>query len=176
MTNLSWHLLTETLLDGLNTEDPNPVRYASSGPRNSSTPVPEAVVDPGQPSTSSATVTAAAATTDESGAGETVNTVGTAATTDESGAGETVNTVGGGVVDVPILQLAKNGPPYDPSKWELRDHDVPLELSPTQFIPNHTLLRDVKKSMDAGDYNMYRYTNMRNIIINIFSPFISHLS
>ena len=158
MTNLSWHLLTETLLDGLNTEDPNPVRYASSGPRNSSTPVPEAVVDPGQPSTSSATVTAAAATTDE------------------SGAGETVNTVGGGVVDVPILQLAKNGPPYDPSKWELRDHDVPLELSPTQFIPNHTLLRDVKKSMDAGDYNMYRYTNMRNIIINIFSPFISHLS
>ena len=120
-------------------------------------------------------------TVGESGAGKTVN-ISTATTdggekvdlsTGESGADKTVNqtaNVGAGAGNADdsndaILARVKgcSGPPFNPFKWKLVDKPPPIKLEPATFHPNPKLLGHVnrKKSMDSGDFNMFRYTNMR---------------
>ena len=144
--------------------NPEPVRYASSGPDRTSTPIVRESQSVG-----------------ESGAGKTVNistaTVGgdkIVLPTGESDAGKTVkptaNTESGdGAVNDPkdaILARVKgcSGPPFNPFKWKLVDMPPPIKLEPATFHPNPKLLGHInrKKSMDSGDFNMFRYTNMRN--------------
>ena len=142
----------ENLLDGLASNDPEPVRYASSGPTKSSTPIP--TVANGDDVTANPAIVSA---NGESGAGKTVNT--------ESGTGKTVNGGSGGQ-DASILNTMKlsTGPPYNPFKWKLAPRDPKLQLSPENYIKNQTIVADVKKFMDAGDHTMFRYTNFRNVI------------
>ena len=161
----------------------NPVRYAASGPDRTSTPLDQSEPVSGESvagktvnadaeagdgkvfNVPTAVPTSVGVTADESGAGKTVNTK-------ESDAGKTVKAESGAWSDGfqanldHILARVKgaNGPPFNPFKWCLADTPPPVKLVPATFIPNPELLKHVarKKHLDSGDFNMYRYTNMRN--------------
>lgn len=106
----------------------------------------------------------------ESDAGKTVNTVETGAgetvNTAESDAGKTVNTFQAGLGDILDRVKGANGPPFNPFKWCLANTPPPVKLDPATFISNPDLMRhiDRKRQLDSGDYNMFRYTNMRNVV------------
>ena len=157
--------------------NPNPVRYAASGPDRTSTPIVQSEPISGESVAgktvntkadaesgkvvvvSTAVPTEVGIAAGESGASKTVNTNGPATVNVESGAGKTESQADS------ILARVKGaeGPPFNPFKWCLADTPPPVKLEPAAFVPNPELMRHVdrKKYMDSGDFNMYRYTNMR---------------
>ena len=154
----------------------NPVRYSASGPDRTSTPLVECETDSGE------SVAGKTVNTDvELGGGKVLNVptavpiatdIGIAA--GESGAGKTVNTNESDAGKTEGFQanlgniLARvkgaDGPPFNPFKWCLADTPPPFKLVPATFVPNPELLKHVarKKHLDSGDFNMYRFTNMRD--------------
>ena len=141
----------------------DPVRYSSSGPDRTSTPI---AAD--EPVIAEADVDKAVnSEVGESDAGKTVNPSSSdgdsgkkiTVSTGDSGVGKTVNTSDN------LLDRVKgcNGPPFNPFKWILVNKPPPFKLEPAKFYPNPKLLGHVdrKKFMDGGDFNMFRHTNMR---------------
>ena len=102
----------------------------------------------------------------ESGAGKTVNTDesdANGAVKAESGAGKTEG-FQANLENILARVKGAKGPPFNPFKWCLADTPPPFKLVPAKFVPNPELMKHVdrKKHLDSGDFNMYRYTNMRN--------------
>ena len=93
----------------------------------------------------------------ESGVGKTVNS-------GESGADKTVDSFQVGLGDILARVKGANGPPFNPFKWILADIPPPVNLDPATFVSNPELMRHVDRNrqLDSGDYNMFRFTNMRN--------------
>lgn len=164
--------------------NPQPVRYAASGPDRTSTPIVQSESIPDESGAgksvnpvsggASGTVlnvpTAVPSADDESGVGKTVNTAesgaGKTVNSAESDAGKTVNSFQAGLGDILARVKGANGPPFNPFKWCLANTPPPVKLDPATFIPNPDLMRHVdrKRHLDSGDYNMFRYTNMRIVV------------